>query len=225
MIPFKKNRFISIWLLLFGFCAAAGTVLFFCYQARISLPDYIGRELTNQEREHIISQNSPYIQYIDLTANADFPRNRGITKITVHHMAGDLSLKDLGESFSRADRKASANYAIDSNGQVALYVEERNRAWTSSSRENDHQAVTIEVANDEMGGEWHVSDNAYAMLVELCVDICKRNHIRELRFTGDETGNLTIHKMFSNQTECPGPYLESRMAELADTVNNRLNSQ
>ena len=35
---------------------------------------------------------------------------------------------------------------------MALYVEEGNRAWTSSSPENDHQAVTIEVANDEVGG-------------------------------------------------------------------------
>ncbi|MCI8948938.1 MAG: N-acetylmuramoyl-L-alanine amidase [Lachnospiraceae bacterium] len=223
-MQFKKNGFFSIWLLLFGFCAASGIVLFFCYQARIKLPDYIGRELTSQERESIISRNSPYIQYINLTANADFPRNSKITKITVHHMAGDLSLEALGESFSRADRKASANYAIDSSGQVALYVEECNRAWTSSSRDNDHQAVTVEVANDEMGGEWHVSDASYEMLVELCVDICRRNHIRELIYTGDETGNLTIHKMFSNQTECPGPYLESRMAELADTVTQRLNA-
>lgn len=218
----EKKKFLSIWFLLLGFCSGAAIVLAFCLRARLQRPDYIGRELTAQEEAQIISRNSPLIQYIALTANGDFPRAQKITKITIHHMAGDLSLEDLGESFSRADRKASANYAIDSAGRVALYVEEMNRAWTSSSRENDHQAVTVEVANDEMGGNWHVSDQAYQKLVDLCVDICRRNGIRELVFTGDAQGSLTLHNMFSDETECPGPYLEGRMAELADQVNEGL---
>lgn len=137
-------------------------------------------------------------------------------------MGGDFSLEVLGQSFSQQDRRVSSNYAIDSNGRVALYVEESNRAWTSSSRENDHQAVTIEVANDETGGNWHVSDEAYSALIELCADVCQRNGIQELNYTGDADGNLTIHKMFSAKTECPGPYLESKMSEIAQTVNARL---
>ena len=75
-------------------------------------------------------------------------------------MAGDLELEEVGKRFSDRDRRTSANYAIDSSGKVALYVEEANRAWTSSSKENDSQAVTIEVANDEVGGQWHVGDES-----------------------------------------------------------------
>ena len=101
-------------------------------------------------------------------------------------------------------------------------MEECNRAWTSSSRENDDQAVTIEVANEEMGGEWRVSDQAYESLLELCADICRRNDIPELRFTGDETGSLTLHSMFQSETECPGPYLERRMGGIARAVNRQL---
>ena len=37
-----------------------------------------------------------------------------------------------------------------------MYVEEKNRSWCSSSPSNDNRAVTIEVANDEIGGNWHV---------------------------------------------------------------------
>jgi hypothetical protein len=140
-------------------------------------------------------------------------------------MAGDLSLETVGENFSQRDRRASSNYAIDSSGRVALYVEEGNRAWTSSSRENDHQAVTIEVANDETGGSWHVSDQAFETLITLCTDICRRNGITRLDFTGNPEGNLTLHKMFSDQTECPGPYLESRMEEIAALVNERLGAR
>ena len=137
-------------------------------------------------------------------------------------MAADLTLEEAGELFAREDREASANYAIDSEGRVGLYVEEKNRAWTSADRDNDGQAVTIEVANDEIGGQWHVSDQAYETLIDLCVDICRRNGIPELVYTGTEEGTLTIHKMFDEETQCPGPYLESRMPEIAEEVNQRL---
>ena len=105
---------------------------------------------------------------------------------------------------------------------MALYVEEENRSWASSSAENDNMAVTIEVANEAIGGDWQVSDEAYETLIELCTDICRRNGIEELVYTGDAGGNLTIHSMFRNDTECPGPWLESRMSEIADAVNKNL---
>ena len=142
--------------------------------------------------------------------------------ITIHHMAGNLSLEELGSRFSDRDRRASSNYAIDSDGNVALYVEEKNRAWTSSDRENDERAITIEVANDEADGDWHVSDAAYDALVELCVDICKRNGIAEFTYTGDESGTLTTHRMFNPDTICPGPYLNGKLPTLAREVNARL---
>ena len=218
----RDREFRSIWFLLLGFCVAAAGVLILCINFSATLPDTIGRKLTEEEKTEVIGNNSSLIDYIYLSPNADFPRGSEIRKITIHHMAGDLALEDLGETFSRRDRRASSNYAIDTKGRVALYVEEENRAWTSSSRENDDQAVTIEVANDELGGDWHVSEEAYEALLDLVVDICSRNGIDQLRFTGDADGNLTIHKMFSNETECPGPYLEGRMEEISDEVNKRL---
>ena len=218
----RDREFRSIWFLLLGFCVAAAGVLILCINFSAALPDTIGRKLTEEEKTEVIGNNSSLIDYIYLSPNADFPRGSEIRKITIHHMAGDLALEDLGETFSRRDRRASSNYAIDTKGRVALYVEEENRAWTSSSRENDDQAVTIEVANDELGGDWHVSEEAYEALLDLVVDICSRNGIDQLRFTGDADGNLTIHKMFSDETECPGPYLEERMEEISDEVNKRL---
>ena len=216
------NEFRCIWMLLAGFCIAAVSVLILCLISRSRIPDTVNRILTEAETAEIIQRNSPLIEYVYLSPNADFPRGDAIRKVTIHHMAGDLLLEELGASFSRQDRRASSNYAIDSQGRVALYVEEANQAWTSRSPENDSQAVTIEVANDEIGGEWHVSDTAYEKLIELCVDICRRNEIQELIYTGDETGNLTLHSMFYNETECPGPYLKSRMEEIAAEVNRQL---
>lgn len=218
----REREFLSIWLLLlvlglFG----AGAVAVHQMDVR-GLPENVSRELTSREQEEIIARNSPLTEFVRLSPNVTFPREDTVKKITVHHMADDISLERLGEVFAEEDRRASANYAIDIEGRVALYAEECNRAWTSSSPENDHQAVTIEVANDEIGGDWHVSDASYATLVELCVDICRRNGIEELVYTGDATGNLTIHRMFNEETECPGPYLEGKMPQLAEAVNQRL---
>ena len=218
----KKGSFLSVWILLAGLGATAAAVLWACLDSRAALPDLVGRTLTERETEEVIARNSPLIDYIYLSPNADFPRADEIKKITIHHMAEELTLERLGRVFGNRDRQASSNYAVDTDGRVALYVEERDRAWTSSSRENDHQAVTIEVANDEIGGDWHVSDAAYEALIELCVDICRRNGIQTLISTGDAEGNLTIPQFFNENTECPGPYLKGKMPEIAREVTRRL---
>lgn len=218
----KKSGFRCIWLLLAGFCIAAGGVLILCLVFQSQIPDTVDRELSEAEMAEIIGNNSLLIEYAYLSPNADFPRENDICKVTIHHMAGDLTLEELGSTFAQRDRRVSSNYAIDSQGRIGLYVEEENRAWTSASPENDHQAVTIEVANDEIGGDWHVSDIAYERLIVLCVDICQRNGISELCYTGDETGNLTLHSMFNSETECPGSYLKSRMDEIVAEVNGKL---
>lgn len=216
------RKYWDVCLLLAAFCASAVLVLISWQSIIRGLPDTVGRPLTQRELAEVMDRNSPMISYVYLSPNADFPREGEICKITIHHMADDIPLERLGEVFAEQDRQASANYAIDGEGRVALYVEEGNRAWTSSSPDNDHQAVTIEVANDETGGDWHVGDTAYEALIELCVDICRRNGMEELTFTGDEQGSLTIHKMFNPDTDCPGPYLESRMPEIAEEVTRRL---
>lgn len=168
--------------------------------------------------------NSPLVDYVAISPNSSNPRNNKIKKITIHHMAGNLSVETCGRVFNGTSRQASSNYGIGSDGRVGMYVEEKNRAWTSSSPSNDNQAVTIEVAND--GGantNWHVSDKALAKLIDLCVDICKRNGIASLNYTGDSSGNLTRHNMFANTT-CPGPYLQSKFPYIASEVNKRLNA-
>lgn len=218
----RKREFLGIWLLLASFCLLAAVSLLSWRLAASNIPEIVGRTLTEEERAEVIARNSPLTDYVYLSGNADFPREGEIEKITIHHMADNIPLERLGEVFAEPDRRASSNYAVDTGGRVALYVEESNRAWTSSSPENDHRAVTIEVANDQIGGDWHVSDASYDALIELCVDICRRSGIRELVYTGDALGSLTIHKMFSETTECPGPYLESRMPDIAEEVSRRL---
>lgn len=165
--------------------------------------------------------NSSLVNYTKISPNSSNPRKKKISKITIHHVAGNLTVETIGNVFAPASRKSSSNYGVDNKGRVGMYVEEKNRAWTSSNADNDNEAVTIEVANDGGAPNWHVSDIALETTIELCVDICKRNDIKQLNFTGDKSGNLTMHKWFA-ATSCPGPYLESKFPYIANEVNKRL---
>lgn len=167
--------------------------------------------------------NSPLVSYTLISPNSTNPRNHKIDTITIHHIAGVLTAKEIANltNFRNPEYESSCNYAVGKDGDIALIVEEKNRSWCSSSRSNDHRAITIEVSNSARGGNWPVSDKVIEATIELCVDICKRNNIEKLNFTGDKTGNLTMHKWFAN-TNCPGPYLESKYPYIAEEVNRRL---
>ena len=164
--------------------------------------------------------NSALASYVNLSDKHD-DRTHRIDTITIHHMDGVMTAQACCDYFRETEREVSANYCIGYDGSVALCVEEKYRAWTSSSEANDMRAVTIEVSNDGDDADRHVSDAALEKLIELCVDICLRNGIGELVYTGDAAGNLTMHKMFI-ATDCPGPYLSRQFGRIAEQVNQRL---
>ena len=166
--------------------------------------------------------NSKLVSYTKISPNSS-ARTAKIDKITIHHMAGNLSVESCGEVFQNTSRQASSNYGVGTDGRIGLYVDESRRAWTSSNRENDNRAITIEVANDGGAPDWHVSDKALTSTIDLCVDICKRYGIPALNYTGDKSGNLTMHKWFAS-TLCPGPYLGGKFPYIAAEVNKRLGS-
>ena len=169
-----------------------------------------------------MSRSSLATLYVPASTSNYTQGRRGykICKITPHHMAGKLTAKQCGNIFANPNRQASSNYGIGYDGEIACYVDEENRAWTSSSKSNDCQAITIEVSNSENGGQWRISEKAWISLVNLCVDICKRYNFK-LIYDGTPKGSLTRHNMFAN-TSCPGKYLQSKFPELAEIVNSRL---
>ena len=150
-------------------------------------------------------------------------RTTRICKFTPHHTAGIMTAEQIGNCFKSTNRQASSNYGIGNDGTIIGIVDEENGAWTSSSYWNDNQAITVEVSNCEIGGEWRISDAAWNSLVELAVDVCRRYNFR-LEYDGTCNGTLTEHRMYV-PTSCPGPYLHNRMQELAQVVNNILDNQ
>lgn len=163
--------------------------------------------------------NSPLVNYIKLSPYYDSRDGKKITDITIHHMAGNLTVEQCGQVFQT--RPASANYGIDSNGRVGMYVQEQYASWANGNSASNQRSITIELANNRTGGNWHVSDTAINKCIELCTDICRRNGIGRLNFTGGTSGNLTMHRYFM-ATACPGDYLASKFSYIASEVNERL---
>ena len=109
-----------------------------------------------------------------------------------------------------------------------MCVEEKDRSWCSSNRANDHRAITIECASDK-AHPYAINDTVYKTLIELLVDICKRNQIKELKWKGDKSlvgkvdqQNMTVHRWFAKKA-CPGDYIYSRLGQIASEVNAKLN--
>ena len=140
------------------------------------------------------------------TINSNARQNK-VSKITIHHMAGNMGARACANMHKNGS--ASANYYIGSDGAICSGVAENRRAWTSSSGANDHQAITMEVANNAGAPNWTISDAAYNSMIALCRDICSRYGISP-HFDGSTGASLTAHYMFAS-TACPGPYIKGKL--------------
>lgn len=173
--------------------------------------------------------NSPLVSYTRISPNRTINRNHAIDTITIHCVVGQCSVETLGNIFAPESRQASCNYGIGADGRIGMYCEEKDRSWCSSNAANDHRAVTIEVASDTKH-PYAVNDKAYAALIDLCTDICKRNGIKKLLWKADKSligqvdkQNMTVHRWFANKS-CPGDYLYNRHSEIAELVNKRIST-
>lgn len=149
-------------------------------------------------------------------------------------MAGNGSIEGCGQVFQTT--RASSHYGIGSDGSIGQYVLESDRAWCCSHAV-DHSVVTIEVASIDVYKEpYRCTEKAYASLINLCVDICKRNGIKKLiwkegkqycpAYTGRwDVCNMVPHRYTSDKGKsCPGNYLFGKYGEIAEEVNKRLSA-
>lgn len=179
--------------------------------------------------------NSSLVVYTKLSPHCTKPRNAAIQGISIHTMAAPGSVEGCGEIFQTAE--ASSHYGIGPDGRIGQYVLEENRAWCCSHAV-DHCVVTIEVSSIQTYEEpYECTAKAYAALLDLCTDICRRNGIKKLLWVeGKEncpayTGkwnvcNMVPHRYTTDKGKsCPGNYLFGKYGEIAREVNARLSGQ
>lgn len=166
---------------------------------------------------------SGLVTYTAITSNKSKGRGgKKIDKIFIHHMAGNLTVKQCGNVFKT--RAASAHYGINGKN-IGCYVDEADTAWHCGNWSYNQRSIGIELANDQgASGNWHVSDKTIQTCIILVADICKRNGIKKVNYTGDLSGNLCMHYWVAS-TACPGPYLKKKFKYIATEVNKLLGNK
>ena len=171
------------------------------------------------------------------TDNCTFPRKTkkkpNEFSLIPHCIAGNPSAEAQAAAFQQKGRDASATYIIDSKGVIIQGVPEDCRPWTTGGDLNvngltgsqmDHESITFEIANVTREPDWCMSAEAINSLVFLMVDICKRNGIPALKWTGNKfdagtpKANVAAHRWFARKS-CPGNFLYNSMGAVCDTVN------
>lgn len=137
-----------------------------------------------------------------------------IKKITIHHVAGVVSIESLGNMMKNGNREVSSHYGIGNDGRIGQFVDEKNTAWTDGNWISNCTSVTIETSNSKTGGNWKVSSKALKSLIELVADVAYRNNLGTLV----KGKNLTWHSMYAS-TACPGNYLRSKMDYICKEAN------
>lgn len=195
----------------------------------VTASDYLPKNYWEQK-----SVNSPLVSYTRISPNQSGKRTHKIDRITPHCYVGQVTVQDMAAWLCNPSASASCNYGIGKDGAVGLIVPEDCRSWCSTSRENDQRAVTIECASDKYD-PYAFNSAVYATLIDLCVDICQRNGKKKLLWLADKDRTLsyspaedemvlTVHRWFAAKS-CPGPWMFSRMGDLASKVTARLNGE
>lgn len=144
----------------------------------------------------------------------DLHRRGGDVYFIIHHSV-TTRVQDTIATF-KSDREVSANFAIGptvaggNDIKVVLTVPEARRAWTSASPLDD-RALTTEVCDQSLGGNYPISGNAKEILAR----IASYMHV-EYGMPLDRVHVLTHQEVYargygSYPTACAGPDMQASM--------------
>lgn len=137
--------------------------------------------------------------YMRVAAGFTNGRPYGISGVTVHHMAGNLTLEQCKAALD--SNGTGAHYGV-AGGRVAQFVDDYNRAWAcgdgiGTGGGND-RTISIEHANDH-ADPWTVSEDTLDTGAHLTAAICAYYKLGR-----PEWGkNVWPHRHWS-ATACPG---------------------
>jgi hypothetical protein len=183
---------------------------------------------TSSQEEPYHFTNSPLVTVSKPSRYNGGQRQHKIDTITIHCYVGQVTALQGVNYFNTINRQASCNYVVGKDGDIGLSTDEGKRSFCSSNRANDERAVTIETASDTTA-PYKITDKALNSLILLCADICKRNNIKELKWSDNKDDrvnhrngvNMTCHRDYAKKS-CPGDYIYSKEGYIAEEVNKIL---
>lgn len=139
----------------------------------------------------------------------------------LHHVAGTDGRAYVAGTNAR---DSHPTYHVNSAGSVAGIVHPDRRPF-STADSVDEVAVTFEIDNSQVGGDWPISDAALEAVIEVCVDHAKQAGYSRAAVNkpGVQQQEFFIgyHQQYK-QTACPGPFVRAHIPGIVDEVNRRL---
>lgn len=132
-------------------------------------------------------------------------RTGSIQAVTIHHMAGDLSISDCYNVWT--NNEASAHYAVQADGRIGQLVNDSDTAWACANGWANANTISIEHANNN-SNPWTVHQKALDAGAHLTAAICAYYGLGKPEWMV----NVFPHKHWS-ATACPGELAGSQNAE------------
>lgn len=147
---------------------------------------------------------------------------RQIEGAVFHHCAG---LDALHYVANWNDRDSHPTYHGSRTGIITGIVHPNRRPY-STSHSVDKVAITFELDNTAVGGDWPVADSALSNSIDVCVDHARQSGLKRFAKNTpgvDQPGVFFIawHSQY-HATTCPGPYIEAHLDWIVAECQRRL---
>lgn len=132
------------------------------------------------------------------------------TGVTFHHNGGRLTHEGVLNVWKT--RPASAHFNVDRVGSVCQFVKANEYAWACANQLGNQTTISIEMANESIGGNWPVSETTWKAAARLAGWLFAR-----VIGQRPSSSNIFYHHDWYN-TSCAGSYMDSKKDELIAEV-------
>jgi hypothetical protein len=145
-----------------------------------------------------------------------------INGVVIHHVAGTNGLRYVANV---NDRNSHPTYHIANSGAVTGIVNPSRRPF-STGGSPDPNAVTFEIDNSSVGGDWPVSAVALESLIDVIVFHASQSPRAGKGFAKNEPKVkqaeffIAWHSQYK-ATACPGPFIMSQLDYIVAECNKR----
>jgi hypothetical protein len=150
---------------------------------------------------------------------------QSINGVVIHHVAGTNGLNYVANANTR---NSHPTYHISKSGAVTGIVHPDRRPY-STGGQPDPSAVTFEIDNSSVGGDWPVTAESVEALIDVIVYHASQSPRAGKGFALNDKARaqsefyIAWHKQYA-ATACPGPFLMSQLDYIVTECNRRASS-
>jgi hypothetical protein len=147
---------------------------------------------------------------------------QAINGVVIHHVAGTNGLNYVANKNSR---NSHPTYHISNSGAVTGIVNPERRPY-STGGQPDPSAVTFEIDNESVGGDWPVSSAAIEALIDVIIfhasisPRANRGFAKNIKTQVQSEFYIAWHQQYV-ATACPGPFVISQLDYIVAECNKR----